>query len=169
MELEQMTDQILSAAIAIHREFGPGLMESVYEAILAHELEQRGFSVRRQQAVSLSFAGMEFAEAFRADLIVNDTLIIELKATARSDPVFARQLLTYLRLLQLLVGLVINFGAPTLKEGIKRVVNSIPANNSPRLRTHARATFRDPKPADARPHQKAVASLRESAPPREQS
>ena len=144
MQLEEITDQILNAAIAIHREFGPGLLESVYEAILARELELRGFSVRRQQIVSFSFAGMVFDEAFRADLIINDLCVVELKATARLEPVSARQLLTYLRLLKLPVGLVINFGAPTIKEGIKRVVNNVPASSPSRLRLNAEASWRTP-------------------------
>ncbi len=169
MELEHVTDQILNAAIAIHREFGPGLMESVYEAILAHELELRGFSVRRQQPVSLSFAGVEFEEAFRADLIVNDAIIIELKATARFDPVHARQLLTYLRLLRLSVGLVINFGAPTLKEGIKRVVNTFPLDNAPRLLDRTQTSFGNTGSTLSSNQHKAVASLRASAAPCEQS
>jgi GxxExxY protein len=141
MDIDGITDQILNAAIAIHREFGPGLMESVYEAILARELELRGFGVRRQQSVRFSYAGMVFDEAFRADLIVNDTVIVELKAVARMEPVFARQLLTYLRLLKMPVGIVLNFGAPKLTDGIKRVVNNFPASSPSRLRVNAGASW----------------------------
>lgn len=141
MEIDEITDQILGAAIAIHREFGPGLMESVYEAILARELELRGLSVRRQQIVRFSYAGMVFDEAFRADLIVEDVVVVELKSVSRLEPVFARQLLTYLRLLRLPVGIVLNFGASKLTEGIKRVVNNLPPSSPSRLRVNANASW----------------------------
>lgn len=162
-----MTEPIFGAAIAVHRELGPGLMESVYETVLANELKHRGFRVRRQQAVKLSFAGMEFNEVFRADLIVNDTIIVELKATARFDPVFARQLLIYLRLLRLPVGLVINFGAPTIKDGVKRVINTFPASSFPRLRQRLDASMSATTSASDSHSQKYLASLRKSAAPRE--
>jgi GxxExxY protein len=122
-EFSRITSAIIEAAIRIHRDLGPGLMESVYEALMAHTLRERGFRVRRQHALRLEYAGITFDEAFRADLIVEDTVIVEIKSVVRADPVFARQLLTYLRLSKLPLGLLINFGGITLREGIKRVIN----------------------------------------------
>lgn len=121
---ERITGVILEEAITIHRQYGPGLLESVYEALLARALEQRGFRIRRQQCVRLMDGDLEFEEAFRADLIIDDAVIIEIKSTTHIDPVHARQLLTYLRLTGLQLGLVINFGQPTLRQGVKRVINT---------------------------------------------
>ena len=101
MDTDALTASILNAAIEVHKEMGPGLLESVYEVVLAFELEARGHRVQRQQAVQVSYKGLKFDEVFRADLIVDYTVVIELKATSRHEPVFARQLLTYLRLLDL--------------------------------------------------------------------
>jgi len=100
------------------------LLESVYEALLAHDLMRQGFRVLRQQPVSLRYDGLTIDESFRVDLLIEQQLVIELKSTARSDPVFARQLLTYLRLMNLPIGLLINFGGVTLKDGLQRVINS---------------------------------------------
>jgi len=124
MNVNDVTDQILGAAVAIHTELGPGLLESVYEALLARALELRGLRCRRQQAVKLEYAGVSFDEAFRADLIVEDLVIIEIKSVVRLEPVFARQLLTYLRLTGKEVGLLINFGGHSLAGQTKRVVNN---------------------------------------------
>lgn len=124
MNVNDVTDQILGAAVAIHTELGPGLLESVYEALLARALELRGLRCRRQQAVKLEYAGISFDEAFRADLIVEDCVIVEIKSVVRLEPVFARQLLTYLRLTSKEVGLLINFGGHSLAGQTKRVVNN---------------------------------------------
>jgi len=122
--LETLTGTIIGAALRIHRELGPGLLESVYEALLASALAREGLLVRRQQSISFSYDGASFADAFRVDLLVENQVVVELKAVTKIDPVFHRQLLTYLRLLNLPVGLLLNFGASTMTEGIKRIVNT---------------------------------------------
>lgn len=124
ISFESITRDALADAIAIHRKFGPGLLESVYEALLARALARRGYDTRRQQVVRLEDDGLIFDEAFRADIVVEQTVIIEVKSTSRPDAVAPRQLLTYLKLAQMPLGLVINFGGATLMEGVKRVINT---------------------------------------------
>jgi iron complex transport system substrate-binding protein len=118
-----ITGQIVDAAYGIHRRLGPGLLESVYEALLARVLADRGLAVERQKPVPFEFDGLRLDEGFRVDLLVAEQVVVELKSVERTTPVHAKQVLTYLRLMNLPVGLLINFGAPTLKEGLKRVVN----------------------------------------------
>ncbi len=115
----------MDAAFHIHRTLGPGLLESVYEVILAHELEKRGLKIERQKPVPIEFEGIRFDEGFRADLIVDGCIVVELKSVEQISPVHAKQLLTYLRLLDYRLGLLINFGAPVIKEGIRRIVNRL--------------------------------------------
>ncbi len=141
--LDVITSAIIDAAIQIHRDLGPGLLESVYEAILASLLERRGFQVERQQPVHFEYDGITFEEAFRVDLLIEKRVIVELKSVERLAPVHPKQLLTYLRLMNLPVGLLINFGAPTLKEGLHRIVNNLTPSDSPRLRVNQS----DPKPS----------------------
>jgi GxxExxY protein len=117
--------EIVDAALEIHRDLGPGLLESVYEVVLADELARRGLAVQRQVAVPIAYKGRKFLEGFRADLIVERKVCVEIKSTeafSKSDP---KQLRTYLRLLNLRVGLLLNFNAPLLKDGIKRIVNGL--------------------------------------------
>jgi GxxExxY protein len=116
---------VLDAAIGVHRALGPGLLESVYEVALAHVLRQRGLRVARQVPISITFEGITFDEGFRADLIVENLVLIELKSLERVAPVHKKVVLTYLRLSGLRLGLLINFGAPVLKEGYDRVVNDL--------------------------------------------
>jgi iron complex transport system substrate-binding protein len=123
-ERDRLTGEIVDAALKLHRALGPGLLESVYEALLAKELERRGLRAARQTPVSFEYDGLSFQDAFRIDLLVESRVIVELKSVERLAPVHAKQLLTYLRLMDLPVGLLINFGAATLKEGLHRVVNS---------------------------------------------
>lgn len=139
MHLDDVTGAIVDASIAIHRELGPGLLESVYEVVLATALERRGLRVLRQWPVRFEYDGMTFEEGFRIDLLVENQVIVELKSTEKSAPVHAMQLLTYLRLSGLHVGLLLNFGAPTLKEGLRRIVNDLPLSASPRLRVNRQA------------------------------
>jgi GxxExxY protein len=120
---------ILDAAMSIHRETGPGLLESVYEVMLECELQECGLFVRRQVGVHFSYRGRHFKNAFRLDLLADERVAVELKSAIRSAPVFAEQVLTYLRLLELPVGLVINFGIPLLKDGVHRLVNDRPRSN----------------------------------------
>lgn len=122
--IDEISSDVIGAAMAIHREIGPGLLESVYEAILARKLARLGYEVELQTPLGFSFEDMDFPAAFKVDLLVDQRLIVELKSVERLQPVHAKQLLTYLRLMKLPVGLLINFGCDTLKEGIKRVVNN---------------------------------------------
>ena len=122
--LDEVSGLVVDAAIKIHREFGPGLLESVYEKILMAELEGRGLKVECQKPLSLTYAGRTFNEAYRVDMLVEDSVILELKSTAQMAPVFPKQLRTYLVLSNLHVGLLLNFGMNTMKEGIIRVVNN---------------------------------------------
>ncbi|HMO14472.1 MAG TPA: GxxExxY protein, partial [Pirellulaceae bacterium] len=107
----------------LHKELGPGLLESVYEAVLARMLENEGLQVRRQVPVPIAVMGMRFEEGFRADILIEDLLLLELKSVENLAPVHSKQLLTYLRLLELPLGLLMNFGAATFKEGVRRIVN----------------------------------------------
>jgi len=134
--LDEITGAVIDAAIKIHRELGPGLLESVYEAVLARDLARRGFEVERQRVVPFVYDGMEFEEGLRLDLLVNGRVIVELKSVENLAPVHSKQVLTYLRLMKLPVGLLINFGAATLKEGLHRIVNNLSPSASPRLRVN---------------------------------
>jgi GxxExxY protein len=117
---------IVDAAFKVHTTLGPGLLESVYVAVLAYEIEKRGLTVARQVPVVIQYDSLVFEEGFRADLIVDDRVIIEVKSTEVSHPVHKKQLLTYLRLAGKRLGLLINFGAPLIKDGLTRVVNGLP-------------------------------------------
>jgi len=121
--IEELATVAVDCGFHIHKELGPGLLESVYEAILAQTLAEHGLSVLRQQAVPISFRGVVLPEAFRADLIVENALVIEVKSVERNAPVHAKQLLTYLRLMKQPLGLLMNFGCETFRDGVKRVVN----------------------------------------------
>lgn len=122
--IDALASIVVDCAFHIHRDLGPGLLESVYEAVLAHALAQEGLDVVRQQPIPINFRGKTFVDAFRADLIVDRRLIIEIKSTERPAPVHAKKLLTYLRLTKQPLGLLINFGCATFKEGMKRVANN---------------------------------------------
>ncbi len=135
-DVEELSALVVDAAFHLHKELGPGLLESVYEAVLARMLEERGVYVERQKTVAFYFDGLRFDEGFRVDLLVNGTLAIELKSVESLAPVHTKQLLTYLRLLESPLGLLINFGAATFKEGCKRVVNHHTSFASSRLRVN---------------------------------
>ena len=122
--IEELAAIAVDCGFHIHKELGPGLLESVYEAVLAHALTDAGLAVVRQQPVPIRFRGQTFVDAFRADLIVDGQLIIEVKSTERTAPVHAKQLLTYLRLMEQPLGLLMNFGRETFRDGLKRVVNN---------------------------------------------
>lgn len=136
-ELDEITGTIVETALKIHKELGPGLLESVYEAVLARALEKQGLLVERQKAVRFEYDGMFFEEGFRTDLLVEGCVVIELKSVEKLAPVHGKQVLTYLRLMNLHIGLLINFGAATLKEGLQRIVNQLTPSASPRLRVSA--------------------------------
>lgn len=122
-DVEDIAAIAIDCGLRIHRDLGPGLFESVYEAILARSLEREGLVVEKQKPVAIRYDRMEFTEAFRIDLLVDQRLIIEIKSTEGMSKVHGKQLLTYLRLMEQPLGLLMNFGAPTFKEGLKRVVN----------------------------------------------
>lgn len=117
---------VVDAAYNIHTKVGPGLLESAYELILEHELRKRGLRVERQVAVPLVYDDLVVGDAFRADLIVEDLVILELKSVEQMHPVYAKQLLTYLKLTGKRLGLLINFNTRLIREGITRVVNGLP-------------------------------------------
>lgn len=121
--VEELSAIVVDCAYKLHVEAGPGLLESVYEVVLAEMLKERGLRVRRQVQVPIELVGLKFDEGFRADLIVEDSLLIELKSVENLLPVQSKQVLTYLRLLHMPLGLLINYGAATFKEGVKRIVN----------------------------------------------
>jgi len=123
MNPTDITQKIIGAAIKVHRRLGPGLLESAYEACLAYELEQMGLQVQRQKAVPLIYSGVKLECGFRADLVVAGTVVVEIKCKEAIHPVDQAQLLSHLRLLNLEVGLLINFHVLILKDGIKRMVN----------------------------------------------
>jgi GxxExxY protein len=114
---------IVDEAVRLHQALGPGLLEIVYEAVLARRLEKRGLLVERQKPISIEFKGEHFDEGFRADLIVNGLVIIELKSVEKLSAVHKKQLLTYLRLMDLKVGYLLNFGDALMKDGISRIIN----------------------------------------------
>lgn len=117
---------IVDAAYKIHTTLGPGLLESVYEAILAYELEKRKLRVTRQEPIPVAYETVSLDLGFRADLIVEDKVIVELKSVEQTAPVHKKQLLTYLKVSDKRLGLLINFGAPLIKQGITRIVNHLP-------------------------------------------
>jgi GxxExxY protein len=125
MHENEISREIVDAAYKIHRRIGPGLFESVYERILRYELEQRGLLVLAQHPGPLIYESVCIEEAFRADLIVQDKVIVELKSVETIAPVHKMQLLTYLRLRGLRLGLLINFNVPVIKEGISRIANGL--------------------------------------------
>ena len=120
----RITGIVLDEALRIHKKYGPGLLESVYERLLAHALELRGLRVRRQVSVPLIEDGLYIEVAFRADLLVEECVVVEAKSTAELDPAHTAQLLSHIRLLDLRVGLLINFGQTILRNGMKRVINT---------------------------------------------
>ena len=134
--LDEITGTIVDAAVKLHQGLGPGLLESVYESLLAQELGRRGFRVERQKPISFEFDGLCFEEGFRIDLLVEGTVVVELKSVEAVSSVHKKQLLTYLRLLHLPVGLLVNFGAATLREGLSRIVNHLSPVESPHLRVN---------------------------------
>ncbi|HYJ29116.1 MAG TPA: GxxExxY protein [Allosphingosinicella sp.] len=139
-DIDEITGDVLDVALRLHRELGPGLLESVYESLLAARLSAMGYRVDRQKLIGAEFEGMHLDAAFRADLFIDERLVVEIKSVDRLMPVHGKQVLTYLRLIKQPVGLLINFGGETLKEGVKRIVNeyrpSATPSSSPRLRVN---------------------------------
>ena len=123
-EMNRITDRIISSAIAVHRELGPGLLESAYEACLVYELIQYGLSVERQKSVPVTYRGVKIDCGYRIDLLVENKVVVELKAVERLEPIYEAQLLSYLKLSGYQIGLLINFNIRMLKQGIKRLANN---------------------------------------------
>jgi iron complex transport system substrate-binding protein len=122
-ELEQIAKDVVDAAIKLHIALGPGLLESVYSVLLAKKLIERGYRVEREKDIPIIFEGVCFEVGFRADLVISECFIVELKSVETLAPVHAKQLLTYLKLSNMRLGLLINFGEELLKNGIKRIAN----------------------------------------------
>ncbi|MGA8656711.1 MAG: GxxExxY protein [Chthoniobacterales bacterium] len=125
MTENKLGEKILDFAFEIHTELGPGLLETVYEVVLGHELRKIGLNVERQKPIAITYRGIHFDEGFRADLIVENKVIVELKSIEALLPVHAKQLLTQLRLTNMRLGYLINFGEAHLKHGIKRLANHL--------------------------------------------
>ena len=125
MDIEAIGKDILDCAYAIHSQFGSGLLEKAYRVILATESTRLGHKVEEEKVCGFSYNGQDYQNMFRVDLLVDDCIVVELKSVSRREPVFAKQCLTYLRLLDKHLGFVINFGMPSLKDGIEKIANNI--------------------------------------------
>ena len=123
MSINELSQEIIGAAIEVHRALGPGLLESIYEECLCHELDLRKLSYQRQAELPISYKGISLGNGYRLDLVVHDQIIVELKSCESLLPIHNAQLLTYLRLTGLSLGLLINFNVPVLKDGIRRLAN----------------------------------------------
>jgi GxxExxY protein len=126
LQPNEVTGQIVDAAYRLHTSLGPGLLETVYEVALAHELQKRGLRVRRQVPIPIEYDSLKFDEGFRADLLVEESVVVELKSVEKNHPVHPKQLRTHLVLAKLQLGLILNFGLETMKDGITRIVNGLP-------------------------------------------
>jgi GxxExxY protein len=126
MTENEIAKMVVDAAYKVHTRLGPGLLESVYQVVLAHELRQRGLIVGEEVSIAIHYEGLDIQNAFRADMIVNGKVILELKSVETDQPVYKKQLLSYLKLTGLHLGLLINFGQALIKNGIDRVVNELP-------------------------------------------
>ncbi|PZQ23668.1 MAG: GxxExxY protein [Sphingopyxis macrogoltabida] len=122
-KLEALASVVVDCGYRLHSDLGPGLLESAYEAIMADQLIRRGVRVERQKAIPIRYNGLELTEGFRADLLLEGRLLVELKSVERLSPLHSKQVLTYLRLLDLPLGLLINFGSATFREGVRRIAN----------------------------------------------
>jgi len=123
---DEISRIVVDAAVQLHRDLGPGLLESVYETALSYLLIKRGLSCVRQMPIPISYDGLQFDEGFRADIVVNDLVILELKSVEKIAPVHRKQIQSYLRLADKRLGLLLNFGAPLMRDGIVRAVNNLP-------------------------------------------
>ena len=135
-DIEELARLTIDCGLRVHRKLGPGLLESVYEAVLASGLAKRGLKVDRQVPIAIQIDDLPFSEGFRADLLVEDRLIIEVKSVDRLLPVHGKQLLTYLRLTHQSLGVLLNFGGATFREGIRRIVNNHTELGTSRLRVN---------------------------------
>ncbi len=125
MDINQLSSKIIGAAIEVHKALGPGLLESAYEKCLCHELKLRGLSFESQKPVSLVFKGEKLDCGYQLDIVVENTIILELKSCEKIEPIHKAQLLTYLKLTGLKLGLLLNFNMPAMRDGIVRLVNNL--------------------------------------------
>jgi len=135
-ELDEVTGIIIDSAVKLHQGLGPGLLESVYEVVLARDLDRRGLRVERQKSVDFEYDGLVFEDSLRVDLLIEKSVVVELKSVETLAPVHKKQVLTYLRLMNLPIGLLLNFGSATMKAGLHRIVNNLDPSASPRLRVN---------------------------------
>ncbi len=145
MTENEIAKEVVDCAFKVHTTLGPGLLESVYEVALAYELTQRGLQVERQVSIPVKYGPITFEVGFRADLLVEGKVIVELKSAEANQPVHKKQLITHLRLADKRLGLVINFGQERIKDGITRLVNGLPEESS-QAPFVDRIDFRNPKP-----------------------
>jgi GxxExxY protein len=123
MEMDNLTSEVISAAIEVHKALGPGLLESAYEGCLCREFDLRGMNYERQKDLPVEYKGVKLNCGYRLDIVIEDKLIVEIKACDALGPIHEAQLLTYLKLTGLKIGLLINFNVPVLKMGIRRIAN----------------------------------------------
>lgn len=126
MDANLISKEVVDASVKVHQALGPGLLESVYETVLCKELTKRGLSIQQQEPISIHYDGECIQDAFRADVIVNELVVLELKSVELLSKLHRKQLFTYLKLSKKSLGLLLNFGAPLMKDGIVRVVNNLP-------------------------------------------
>ena len=125
MDINQLSNKIIGAAIEVHKVLGPGLLESAYEECLCHELELRGLHYERQKPLPVVYKGRKLDCGYRLDVVVEKAIILELKSSEKMEPIYEAQLLTYLKLSGLHLGLILNFNVPMMRDGIKRVVHEL--------------------------------------------
>ena len=138
VDIEKTGKDVLDTAFSMHTAFGSGLLETAYRVILATELRRLGHAVEEEKTCGFSFNGTRYENMFRVDLLVDDAVVVELKSVSRNEPVFAKQCLTYLKLLDKRLGFVVNFGMPSLRDGIVRLVNNLENENIANFANFAR-------------------------------
>jgi GxxExxY protein len=132
MDIDRVTGVVIDTAYHLHCDLGPGLLESIYQKILARELQRQGLTIETEKHIRFEYNGEKYQDEMKVDILVENLVVVELKAVELILPVHKKQVLTYLRLLNLPVGLLINYGAGTFKEGVQRIVNNYhPSVNSP--------------------------------------
>ena len=125
MDINQLSSKIIGAAIQVHKALGPGLLESAYEECICHELSSQGLSIERQKPLAINYKGIKLDCGYRLDIVVENTIILELKSCEKIEPIHKAQLLTYLKLSGLNLGLILNFNVPVMRDGIVRIVNEL--------------------------------------------
>ena len=125
MDINQLSSKIIGAAIQVHKALGPGLLESAYEECICHELSSQGLSIETQKPLAINYKGIKLDCGYRLDIVVENTIILELKSCEKIEPIHKAQLLTYLKLSGLNLGLILNFNVPVMRDGIVRIVNEL--------------------------------------------